>query len=217
VFIGHNAVGFGSKGAARRTSLGLLMAAPMLLDLIWPIFLLLGIEHLRIPPIRPTKFTPLEFNDYPWSHSLAMCVVWAVLFAGVYFWRTRYTAGAVTLFFGVVSHWVLDFVTHAPDLPLWPGGPKVGLGLWNYPVATIAIECALFTIGIFVYRGVTEPVDVTGSVSLWGLIVTLALIYIVNAGSPPPTNVRYVAYSALALYLVPLWAAWIDRHRELRE
>jgi membrane-bound metal-dependent hydrolase YbcI (DUF457 family) len=216
VFIGHNAVGFASKRAAPRTSLGLLMAAPMLLDLLWPIFLLLGIEHVRVD-YHATKFTAFDFYDYPWSHSLAMTLVWAIAFGGIYFWRTRYTAGAVTLALGVVSHWLLDFVTHRPDLPLWPGGPKVGLGLWNYPVATIVVESALFTIGIVIYRGMTEPRDRTGSVVMWALIALLAYLYASMAGSAPPKDVKLVAYLGLAGFLIPLWAAWIDRHRELRE
>src|SRR5437763_10930689 len=117
MFIGHNAVGFASKRLAPRTSMLWLMAAPMLLDLLWPLFLVLGIEHVRIAPGN-TKFTPLDFYDYPWSHSLLMSIVWGVLFALVYFATSRYAAGAVTLAFGVVSHWIFDFITHRPDLPL---------------------------------------------------------------------------------------------------
>jgi membrane-bound metal-dependent hydrolase YbcI (DUF457 family) len=212
VFIGHNAVGFASKKVAPRTSLGWLMAAPMLLDLLWPVFLLLGIEHVRIDP-RATKFTPMDFYDYPWTHSLAMSIVWGVLFAGVYFWRSRYTAGAVTLFFGVVSHWVFDFFTHRPDLPLWPHGPKVGLGLWNYPHATLIIELALFTIGFLIYRDMTEPLDRTGSIAMWLLAFVLVGIYIATAGAKPPADTKVLACGALSMILVPFWAAWIDRHR----
>ncbi len=79
MFIGHHAVGFASKRFAPRTSLGLLMAAPLLLDLLWPIFLLLGIEHVRVEPANP-PFLRLDLYDYPWSHSLLMSVVWSVLF-----------------------------------------------------------------------------------------------------------------------------------------
>ena len=215
MFIGHNAIGFASKRLAPRTSLGWLMAAPMLLDLIWPVLLLLGIEHVRVDP-RATKFSPMDFNDYPWSHSLATTLGWAALFAALYFWRSRYGAGAVTIFFGVISHWVLDFVTHRPDLPLWPHGPKVGLGLWNYPHTTLIIELAMFTIGVLIYRDMTEPVDRTGSIAMWALVLLLAGIYIGTAGTTPPSDPKKIAWGALSLILVPIWAAWIDRHRELR-
>src|SRR5580704_6715491 len=102
----------------------------MALDLLWPLFLLAGWEQVRIDPGN-TAFTPLDFVSYPYSHSLAMSVVWGILFALLYWGATRYVAGAVVIGFGVVSHWILDFVTHRPDLPLYPGGTaRVGLGLW---------------------------------------------------------------------------------------
>ena len=130
MLIGHNAVAFAAKRIAPRTSLGTLTAAVMFLDLIWPIFLLLGIEHVRIE-FGATKFTPLDFYDYPWTHSLVMSIAWGVAFGVVYFARTRYARGAVVVALCVVSHWVLDLIVHRPDLPLWPGGPKFGFGLWN--------------------------------------------------------------------------------------
>jgi len=215
MFIGHNAVGFASKRIAPRTSLGWLMTAPILLDLLWPLFLLLGIEHVRIAPGN-TKFTPLDFYDYPWSHSLLMSIVWGVLFAAAYFAKTRYTAGAVTLACGVVSHWVLDFFTHGPDMPLYPGGPKVGLGLWNHPMATMLIEGLMFIAGIAVYVRVTRPRDRTGLFAMWGLVIMLTVIYAANTQGPPPPNVGMLIGLAFAQYLIPIWAAWIDRHREAR-
>src|SRR4029077_11692973 len=132
MFIGHNAVAFAAKRAAPRTSLGTLTAAVMFLDLLWPIFLLLGIEHVRIE-IGATIFTPLDFYDYPWTHSLTMATAWGVAFGVVYWLKTKYARGAVVIAVCVVSHWILDLIVHRPDLPLWPGGPKFGFGIWNYP------------------------------------------------------------------------------------
>ena len=186
MFIGHNAVGFASKRLAPRTSLGWLMAAPMFLDILWPLFLLTGIERVRIQR-GVTAMTPLDFTHYPWSHSLLMAVVWSIVFGGVYGAFTRYWRGAAVLGAGVLSHWVFDWITHRPDLPLYPGGPKVGLGLWNQPVATIAIESALFAVGLLLYRDKTHARDRIGSVALWAFVAFLALIFIANAsGTPPP-------------------------------
>ncbi len=212
MFIGHDAVGFASKRLAPRTSLGWLIAAPLLLDLLWPIFLLLGIERVEIRP-GAMKMTPLEFTYYPWSHSLAMAIVWGIVFAGIYAIVTRYLRGAVVLFFGVVSHWVFDWVTHQADLPLYPGGPKFGLGLWNQPIAELGIETALFAIGLLIYRDITHARDRIGSIAMWAFVVFLAVAFILNAGGAPPPSVRILAYSALALWLLPFWAAWFDRHR----
>ena len=62
----------------------------------------------------------------------------------------------------VVSHWVLDFITHTPDMPLYPGGPKFGLGLWNSIAGTMAIEAAMFAAGVWIYTQVTRPRDRIG-------------------------------------------------------
>lgn len=215
MFIGHTAVGLASKRWAPRSSLLVLMAAPMLLDLIWPIFLLLGIEHVRIQP-GATRLTPLDFYDYPWTHSLVMSIAWGVLFAVLYFAFTRYGRGAVVVFIGVVSHWVLDFVTHRPDLPLWPGSPKYGFGLWNKPPIAIVVESALFAIGVMLYRDTTRPRDRMGSVVMWVFILMLAATFIANASATPPPNDRIIAWSALSLWVLPLWAWWFDAHREVR-
>jgi membrane-bound metal-dependent hydrolase YbcI (DUF457 family) len=215
MFIGHNAVGFASKKLAPRVSLGWLMAAPMLPDLIWPILLLLGVEHVRIEPGN-TKLTPLDFYDYPWTHSLLMSLVWAVLFALFYFAVNRYARGAVILAFGVFSHWVLDFLTHRADLPLWPGGPKVGLGLWNIPAAELTLESLLFVAGLAIYIRGTSARDRIGSLGMWAFIVFLAVVFIANVLGPPPPSVNAIAWLGLLLWLLPLGAWWFDRHRQVR-
>jgi membrane-bound metal-dependent hydrolase YbcI (DUF457 family) len=216
MFIGHNAVGFASKRAVPRVSLGLLMAAPMLLDLLWPLMLLTGVEHMRVDPGN-TRFTPLDFYDYPWTHSLLMACVWGVLFGGAYFLRMRDRRAGLVLFLGVISHWLFDFFTHRPDLPLWPGGPKAGLGMWNSPAATIVVESLLFLGGLALYVRATRSRDRIGSLGLVAFVVFLVLIYIGNIVGPPPPSAKAVAWLALSAWLLPLWAWWFDRHREARD
>ena len=205
MFIGHHAAAFAGKRAAPRISLGVLMGAAMFLDLLWPLLTLAGIEHFRIDPGN-TAFTPLDFYDYPISHSLVMALVWSLLAAALF----RH----VIVGLAVLSHWVLDFVTHRPDLPLWPGGPKVGLGLWNSVLGTVIVEVALFALALYLYLRATEPRDRTGSIALWALIAFLVLIYIANLVSPPPPSWQAVSWTALAAWLFVPWAWWIDRHRE---
>ena len=214
MFIGHHALAFAAKKTAPRASLGMLMAAPMLLDLLWPIFLILGLERVQLAPVRTSPFLGLEFIHYPWSHSLLMSLVWAVAYGLFYRWRTGDRHGTLVVGALVVSHWVLDFVTHVPDLPLWPGGPRVGLGLWNYPVATIVIEVALYLAGIAVYLRVTEARDRIGTWSLAAFVVVLAAMYLSSFGPPPP--IKVIGWGALTGWLLPLWAAWFDRHRRVR-
>jgi hypothetical protein len=212
MFIGHPATGFAAKRLAPAASLGILFVAPIFLDLLWPFFLLLGIEQVRIDPGN-TAFTPLDFTHYPWSHSLLMAVVWSVVFGAAYrMWKAD-TRGAVVAGALVLSHWVLDFVAHRPDLPLYPGGPKVGLGLWNSVPGTIAVEVPLFAIGLAVYIRSTRRLDRIGTVALWSLVIFLMVIYAANIASPPPPSATAIAYAGLLQWLFPLWAWWVDRHR----
>jgi membrane-bound metal-dependent hydrolase YbcI (DUF457 family) len=212
MFIGHFAVAFASKRVAPRTSLGMLVAAVSLLDLIWPVLVLTGLEVVRIDPGN-TPVTPLDFVSYPYSHSLAFVVLWAVTFAGAYYTGSRYWIGSVMIFIGVVSHWVLDVVSHRPDLPLFPGSEKVGLGLWNSMGATVMVEGAAFLLGVWLYTRGTRARNAIGRWSWWALVVFLLLVYAGNlAGSPPPSPTA-VAAVALAAWLFPVWAWWVDRHR----
>jgi membrane-bound metal-dependent hydrolase YbcI (DUF457 family) len=213
VFIGHFAVGFASRRATPAPSLGWLVAAPLFLDLIWPIFVLLGWERVRVEPGN-TRFTPLAFEYYPWSHSLAMAVVWGLVLGGLYWTRRRDRAGAAVIGGLVVSHWVLDWITHRPDLPLWPGGElRVGLGLWNAPAATFIIESLLFAGGVWLYASGTTARDRAGRWGWIALVVTVSAIYVMNVLSPPPPSPQAVASVTLAMWLFPVWAWWADRHR----
>jgi len=216
MFIGHLAVGFASKRVAPKASLGVLMAAPMALDLLWPLFLLAGWEQVRIDPGN-TAFTPLDFVSYPYTHSLAMSVVWAALFALIYWAVTRYTAGAFVIAAGVVSHWILDYVTHRPDLPLYPGGTeRLGLELWNSVAGTIAIESVMFAAAVWIYVSSTRASDRIGSYGFWAFVVFMLITYFGNAFGSPPPSAALVARLGLAIWLIPLWAWWFDRHREVR-
>ena len=213
MFIGHFAVGFASKRAAPKASLGALMAAPLLLDLLWPIFLLLGLESVRIDPGN-TAFTPLDLHDFPYTHSLATAVGWSLLYGALTFGVTRYRRGAVVVAAGVFSHWLFDFVTHRPDMPLYPGSAtSVGLGLWNSRAATMVVEIAIFVAGVWIYLATTRARNRTGAIALWALVVLLAVSYVATAFGPPPPSEKVIAVGGLTGWLFVLWAWWIDRNR----
>jgi hypothetical protein len=173
---------------------------------------LLGIERVEVQPGN-TAFTPLAFVYYPWTHSFVMVVVWAAglgLFYGV---ATRYRRGAAVVAALVVSHWVLDFVSHGPDLPLAPGAVKVGLGLWNSVVATLVVEGAVFVAGVFLYATTTRSRNRTGLFAYWSLVAFLVVVYVLNLGPPPPSVTAIGVVGLLGWLFVP-WGFWIDRNRE---
>jgi hypothetical protein len=216
MFIGHYAVGFAAKRFAPQASLGALIAAPTFLDLLWPIFILTGIEEVRISP-GDTKFTPLEFISYPISHGLVAAIAWATLFAVFYQLASRYWPGTVMIWLGVLSHWILDVVTHRADMPLYAGGPKYGFALWNYPKATVIVETAMFLIGVYLYWSTTRARDRIGEWVFWGYVVMLLIFYGLNLVSPPPPGVKVMAYVAIGFgWLLVFLAWWFDRHREPR-
>jgi FtsH-binding integral membrane protein len=213
LFLGHFAAGLAAKKLTPYTSLGTLLLSAQLLDLIWPTLLLRGIEHVRIAP-GITAVTPLDFVSYPWSHSLAVAVVWALLFSGIYVLLRRYPRGAIVTLALVLSHWVLDLVTHRPDLPLVPfGGPLVGLGLWYSLPATVIVEGVMFAVGLYLYKTNTEPVDKIGSGAFVAFVITLIVIYALSLFGPPPPDERTIAYLGHAQWLLVGWGYWLDRHR----
>jgi hypothetical protein len=216
VFIGHFAVAYGAKRLAPRASLGTLFAAAQLPDLVWPWLLLAGVEHATIAP-GDTAFTPLRFDSYPVSHSLATVAAWGAAFGAVHFWRKRRAADAILLALLAVSHWVLDFASHRPDMPLWPGGPGLGLGLWNSVPATVIVELLLFATGLRLALSASRARDGVGRWGFAGLAVFLLLIYAANAAGPPPPSMAAVGWGgALGGIVLVLLAVWVDRHREPR-
>jgi len=215
MFIGHFAVAFGAKRYAPRVQLAWLTACVALADLLWTIFLLLGWEHARIAP-GDTAFTPFDLYDYPWSHSLLMLTVWGIAVGAAYFWRKKDAMGAWVLGVCVLSHWVLDWVTHRPDMPLYPGGPKLGLDLWNSIPGTLIVETAMFVIGLWIYATATREKNRVGRYALWAYAVLLLVIFHADRFSPPPDNIREVAMTGLIATVVLLaWAWWFDGNREV--
>ncbi len=212
MFIGHAAVALAAKPLAPRINLGLALVAAYWVDLVWPVFLLAGIEQVKIDPGN-TAFTPLDFVHYPWTHSLAAAIAWSVLFSLATIKLGKREALILGLL--VFSHWVLDAISHRPDLPLWPGGETMlGLGLWNSVAATITVECAMFAAGVALYVRSTAPRDRVGTFAFWGLIGFLLLAYFGNAFGPPPPNVSAIAIIGIVSGpVLGLWAWRADRHR----
>jgi len=213
MFIGHFAVGFAAKRLAPRASLGTLFLAAQFVDLLWPTLLLLGVERVRIEP-GITRVTPLDFEYYPWSHSLLAALGWGLAFATGYFAIRRLGRESLIVGLAVPSHWLLDLVVHRPDLPLHTGAsPLLGMGLWNSVAGTLALETSLFAWGVWLYVRCTRPVNATGTWALGGFVACLLLVYALNLFGQPPPGVRAIAWAGQAQWLLVGWGYWIDARR----
>lgn len=212
---GHLGVALAATRAEPRLPLAAAVAAAFWLDLVWPLLLLAGLETVRIDPAN-TAFTHLAFDSYPWTHSLAAVAGWSIVAYGAWLVRAQPRRVAAIIAALVLSHWLLDVVTHRPDLPLWPGGPLVGLRLWDSIPGTIVVEGSLFVAGIAAYTRSTQPRTKIGTWALVALIGLIGALWISQPWSPPPPSATAVAFGALTFWLLLPWARWIDAHRVAR-
>ena len=213
MFIGHFAVAFAAKKAAPKSSLATLFIAAQFVDMLWPVFLLLGLEHVRIDPGN-TVVTPMDFYDYPISHSLLGAVGWSALFGAFYYFRRKLSREAVVVALVVFSHWVLDFISHRPDLPLATNDSMMfGLGLWNSFWGTFIVEFSLFFAGAYLYYSATKPKNKVGTYSLAFLLLFLCFIHLANLFGPPPPSVEMVALAGNLGWLFVLIPWWVEKNR----
>jgi len=217
MLVGHIAVGLAAKRITPRVSLGTTVLAAVLPDLLWCVFLLAGIEHVELRPGRGAAHY-FGASDMAFSHSLLMDAAWGALLAAAYFFARRYARGAWTLFAAVMSHWLLDFVAHRPDMVLAPGfGWRFGLGLWNSVAATVVVEGGIWLLAIIVYAvyaRVTRPNGAMGVYAFWIGIAFLTLAWYGNIAGPPPSSQRAMAISSLVFFsCVVAWAYWMNRVR----
>jgi hypothetical protein len=225
MFIGHYGVSLAAKRASPDLSLAVLFLAVQLLDVLFSIFILLGVEKMKIVH-GFTAFNPYDLYWMPYSHSLVGALVWSAL-ATLVCWmavrrlpaRQRKIASLV-LGAAVFSHFVLDVPVHIADLPLWPGAgaPKIGLGLWNHRLATIVTELAVLSVGGWIYLRNSRPL--TKGAHL-GTIVFGCVLVAGTVGTPfqpDPSNAQSFAILALTLYtMFAIGAAFVDRRRQMIE
>jgi hypothetical protein len=214
MFVGHLAVGLAAKPIAPKVSLALLIFAAVLSDALWILFFVLGIEQVVIQPGLMVA-NSLNLVYIPFSHSLVMDAVWGGLLGGLYFLIRRDQRGAWMVFAAVMSHWLLDFATHRPDMPLAPGVDlRFGLGLWNSRAATFAVEGAMWFASVVVYARTTRAKGRAAAVSFWLMIALLTALWIISLrGDPPPSLSAMAIFNIAFLAVVLGWAAWMNRSR----
>jgi len=214
VLVGHYAMSLLAKRIEPRISLGTLVLAAMVPDLLWPNFTAAGLERVNFGTgLGAGNY--FQAIDIALSHSLLTGALWAGVLGMIYFLLRRSARGAWLLVALVLSHWVLDVVTHRPDMPLAPAVPlTVGFGLWTSIPATLLVEGGLWLGAVIVYARTTQATSRAGALAFWIAVPLLTLIWYNNIAGPPPNNPESAPAAAIVLFsIVVVWAYWVNRLR----
>lgn len=205
MFVGHYGVSFAAKKVEQSIPLWVLFLAVQFLDILWAPFILLGIEKVRIVP-GITASNPLDLYYMPYTHSLVAALLWSCAGALAYQFvaRPARRRASAVVGFAVFSHWILDFVVHRPDLPLYGNSVKLGLGLWNTPALAFGLEAALLFGGTWLcLRG--SLARSLGTL-VFGIVILAIQSYVFFG--PPPTSDLAAASTALIAYAVFAAVIW---------
>ncbi|HKW26118.1 MAG TPA: metal-dependent hydrolase [Terriglobales bacterium] len=218
MLVGHFGVSLAAKRFAPKVSLGTLMLASLFPDLLAWALLLAGIEHARIHP-GITRTNSLEMYDTAISHSLATAALWGALLAAAYFLWRRHSRASWVILCLVLSHWLLDFLSHRPDMPLAPGVHHYfGLGLYNSPIGILVVEGFIWLGGIVVYARATRARKRAGAWLFWGVVVLLTALWLGTLSGSTPPDLRRAGISSLLFFsIVVLWAYLVDLLRSVRQ
>jgi hypothetical protein len=218
MFVGHYSVSFLAKSLEKSIPLWVLFLAVQLVDILWAIFIALGIEKVRIIP-GFTRSNAIDLYFMPYTHSLPGALGWSVLAVAVfYLLRARkYPRAAVaSLLVGVAvfSHWILDLIVHVPDLALYDNSHKVGLGLWNYPEIALPLEFLLLFGGLWLYMRSSVADTAIGRYGMLLFAIVLAGIQLYLFFAPSPPTPDAFALTAIASYFIFAGVAfWLERYR----
>ena len=203
---------FVAKAITPQVPLWLLLAAAQLVDIVWGILILAGVEHASLDPSLASN--PLVLHDMPYTHSLVATLAWSVI-AFLMVWKAiRLAAGeALAVAAVVASHWFLDLIVHRPDLPLLTGAPKLGFGLWNFPQLAYGLEVSLLLVTLWLcVKAIPIRNDRRG---VWyGFAAVLVAIQTMASFGLIPATLSAMVAAALALYLIiPFVGRWVERHQ----
>ncbi|GAN00415.1 membrane protein [alpha proteobacterium U9-1i] len=213
MFVGHYAAAMAAKAWEPKAPMWTLAAASQLIDIGWSGFIIAGVEHARVDPALPGS--TLVLYDMPWTHSLPAVLAWSIGAALLVKFALRLPNWASAMVgLTVFSHWLLDFLVHRPDLPLWPGGESVGLGLWNYPVPEQALEIGLLAVcgAAWVASRKTLGRFAWPAIAFIGFLVALQIVAML---SPQPAG-ELAAASGVTILVIYVVVAAIAGLTDLR-
>lgn len=218
MFVGHYGPAFAAVAARKTIPLWIAFMAVQLVDVLWAIFVLFGVEKVRIVP-GITRTNPLDLYHMPYTHSLVGAMAWAIT-AGIVYYSFRKLDGCLAALIvgaAVFSHWLLDWSVHRPDLPLYDNAFKVGLGLWNYPAFAFVLELGTLFGGIYLYLKTTESVSDLGRYRMLGFGILMLISQSILFFGPLPWSDKAAATLALISYFVfAAIAYWLEKQPTVR-
>ncbi|PYS15658.1 MAG: hypothetical protein DMG17_14115 [Acidobacteria bacterium] len=174
-----------------------LLVSVQAMELAWVGLNYLGVERTTTEP-AVRSVADIHLSYMPFSHSVATAVAaalcaWLIVEKGL----GRAALGRA-IGIGIVSHLVLDLVTHAPDIAVWPGSPlpALGLGLYNRaPMWGFALEMVYGVFCWWMYRR-------SGSLLAVIVLGNLANVSLFSAAIPGPE--QFLAGHPLAVVTLVL-------------
>lgn len=140
MYAGHVGIALGVHGFRKTIPLWLLIFASQVPD--WAdAFVCFG----GMRPSFPGMFT----------HSVPAVSIFATILALAYYVVSRDMTGMALVAAVVASHAVADYFTGIK--PTWPGGPLIGLQLYNKPLIDFVLEAVVIVIGWLSYRKTFPP------------------------------------------------------------
>lgn len=215
MFIGHFSIALVAATHPKAPRLGVLIGASQLVDIGFFTLMIAGVERMRLVP-GATVMNPMDLYFMPYTHSLLGSAVWALGFGLLVGAIMRSRIGGLIAGAVVLSHWLLDFLTHRPDLGLVGDSQKVGLGLWNHPTIAMPLELTLIVLGFLLYARATRPRTPSGRWSLWAFAAVLLVMQSIDWFGPKPTQLdAALPMQALAAYGIAIaLGLWVGATRE---
>ncbi len=219
MFVGHYSVSFLAKSLEKTIPLWVLFIAVQFVDILWAIFVIFGIEKVRIIP-NFTKSNSLDLYFMPYTHSLVGALGWSALIFGIYFlWRRKKSPrpafAALLVGLAVFSHWILDLIVHTSDLSLYDDTYKMGFGLWNLPQIAFPLELLFLGGGLWFYLRSTKASSATGRFGMLIFVLFLIIVQYYALFGPVPETTTSFSITALVFYFgFSGIALWLERYRD---
>lgn len=217
MFVGHYSAAFATKAVKPRLPLWHLFVAVQLVDFVWAGLVLAGIEKVRlVKGFMPASI--LDLHYMPYTHSLPASIGWAIaagLIYGLFLRKSEKVTAGLIIGAAVFSHWLLDLIAHGPDLLLYFGGPKVGLGLWNSMLWTMIVEIGGILIGGIIYMLVTRPKNLIGKFAPFLFVAFMIALQVYNHMpiDHPPSIPQFAITALIAYTLLAALAGLVDMTR----